>query len=170
MCSEGGCRNSSISSTHVSLRRKNVPKPLTQLGYCTTCAREEDTDLLTTISTLAVRGIITSSGIANRMYVLYVNVVGSGSGAHSEAALQAGPRADRSQPPPPLICTTWSVAQLACPPYLFTVVLLYSVRLVLFHPGASAAYSSSLRIPRRVSLICVWRASSSSELRCSAGI
>lgn len=119
MCSEGGCRNSSISSTHVSLRRKNVPKPLTQLGYCTTCAREEGTDLLTTISTLAVRGIITSSGIANRMYVLYVNVVGSGSGAHSEAALQAGPRADRSQPPPPLICTTWSVAQLACPPLSF---------------------------------------------------
>ena len=119
MCSEGGCRNSSISSTHVSLRRKNVPKPLTQLGYCTTCAREEGTDLLTTISTLAVRGIITSSGIANRMYVLYVNVVGSGSGAHSEAALQAGPRADRSQPPPPLICTTWSVALLACPPLSF---------------------------------------------------
>ena len=114
MCSEGGCRNSSISSTHVSLRRKNVPKPLTQLGYCTTCAREEDTDLLTTISTLTVRGIITSSGIANRMYVLYVNVAGSESGAHSEAALQARPRADRSQPPPPLICTTWSVALLAC--------------------------------------------------------
>ena len=118
MCSEGGCRNSSISSTHVSLRRKNVPKPLTQLGYCTTCAREEGTDLLTTISTLAVRGIITSSGIANRMYVLYVNVVGSESGAHSGAALQAGPRADRSQPPPPLICTTWSVALLALPPPL----------------------------------------------------
>lgn len=119
MCSEGGCRNSSISSTHVSLRRKNVPKPLTQLGYCTTCAREEGTDLLTTISTLTVRGIITSPGIANWMYVLYVNVVGSESGAHSEAALQAGPRADRSQPPPPLICTTWSVAQLACPPLSF---------------------------------------------------
>ena len=119
MCSEGGCRNSSISSTHVSLRRKNVPKPLTQLGYCTTCAREEGTDLLTTISTLTVRGIITSPGIANWMYVLYVNVVGSESGAHSGAALQAGPRADRSQPPPPLICTTWSVAQLACPPLSF---------------------------------------------------
>ena len=47
---------------------------------------------------------------------------------------------------------TWSTTNLPVPP-LFWVIRSF------LHPGASAVNSSSPRMPRRVSLICAWRAS-----------